>query len=79
MLGILAALAGLALRWRLSDSRRRTPQDFGAALKSLSFLLGHIRLKDFAYALPAEHAGERNGDGIFRVVRADRNDGVLVA
>ena len=37
-----------------SHSRHRIPQDLGAVLKPLSFLLRHLRLKDLAYAVSTE-------------------------
>jgi hypothetical protein len=49
-------MAGRLSRGRLGDSRRRSSQDFGTALKSLPLFFGHLRFKDLGHAVTAKHA-----------------------
>src|SRR5437899_12781966 len=75
----LAGLASQTLSQSLSHARHGIAQDVGAALKPLSLLPRHLRLEDLAHALPAEDAGQRKGDSVFRIVGANGNDRLLVA
>src|SRR3989442_5285661 len=75
----LAGLASQTLSQSLSHGRHGIAQDVGAALKPLSLLLRHLRLEDLAHAVPAEAAGQRKGDSVFRIVEANGNDRLLVA
>src|SRR5712691_9473240 len=75
----LAGLASQTLSRYLSHARHCVAQDVGAALEPLSLLLRHLRLEDLAHAVPAEDAGQRKGDSVFRIVRANGNDRLLVA
>src|SRR2546422_4360050 len=70
----LAGLASQTLSQSLSHARHCIAQDVGAALKPLSLLLRHLRLEDLAHAVPAEDAGQRKGDSVFRIVGANGND-----
>ena len=51
----------------------RAAKSLGAALKSLTFLLGHLRLKNLRHAFAPENARQRKRDTVFGIVRADRN------
>src|SRR3989454_11914456 len=75
----LAGLTSQTLSRYLSHSRHRVAQDVGAALEPLSLLFRHLRLEDLAHAVPAEDAGQRKGDSVFRIVGANGNDRLLVA